>query len=110
MTMIKALPDIAIGTTGALAGVELGETPFFPGANAILRLSAAPAGAISLLVQGSDTGETSPDSYTTFKTLNAAAMKGLAVELTDLPKFLRLNVGVAGTAATISATLEGQRP
>lgn len=107
MTMIRVLPDVAVAVTGALAGIELGETPFFPGANATLEFSEPPAGAISLLVQGSPTGVTSPDSYTTFRTLVAADMKSGRVELTDLPKFLRLNVGVAGTAATVSPVLRG---
>lgn len=107
MTMIKALPDVAVAVTGALAGVELGETPWFPGANATLEFSAAPAGAISLLVQGSPTGVTSPDSYTTIRTLVAADMKSGRVELFDLPAYIRLNVSVAGTAATISPVLRG---
>lgn len=107
MTMLKALPNVAVGTTGALAGVKLGETPFFPGANATLEFSAPPAGAIVLEVQGSPTGVTSPDSYTTIKSLDAAAMASGRVEITDLPKYLRLNVDTAGTAATISVVLRG---
>jgi hypothetical protein len=107
MTMVKVLPDVAVAVTGALVGVKLGATPFFPGANAILSFNAPPAGAISLLVQGSPTGVISPDSYTTFRTLVAADMKGNNIELTDLPKYIRLNVGVAGTAATVSPTLTG---
>ena len=75
--------------------------------NATLEFSGPPAGAISLLVQGSPTGVTSPDSYTTIRTLVAADMKSGRVELFDLPAFLRLNVGVAGTAATVSPVLRG---
>lgn len=107
MTMLKALPDVAVGTTGALAGVKLGETPFFPGANATLEFASPPAGAVVIAVQGSPTGVTSPDSYTTIKTLNAAAMASGRAEITDLPKYLRLNVTTGGTTATIPVVLRG---
>lgn len=104
MPMLKTLPSITIGTTGAGTAVELGETPFFPGANAILHLTAVPAGAISLAIQGSPNGTT---GWTTIKTLDAAAMASGMVEITDLPNFIRTNVLVAGTAATVGAALEG---
>lgn len=108
MTMVKILPDVAVAVTGALVGVKLGETPWFPGANAILSFSPTPpAGAVSLLVQGSPTGVISPDSYVTIRTLVAADLKGNNVEITDLPKYIRLNVGVAGTALTTTPTLTG---
>jgi hypothetical protein len=107
MTMIKVLPDVAVGSVGALVGVELGETPFFPGANAILEFSEPPAGAAVLHVQGSPTGVTSPDSYVTQQTLTVALMKSGRVEITNLPKFLRLTVATAGTAATVSPVLVG---
>jgi hypothetical protein len=108
MTMVKQLPDVAVAVTGALVGVKLGETPWFPGANAILSFSPTPpAGAAVILVQGSPTGVISPDSYTTVRTLTVADMKSNQIELTDLPKYLRLNVSVAGTALTATPTLVG---
>ena len=85
MAMLKALPAITIGTISTSTGVKLGETPFFPGANATLIFSAPPAGAVVLEVQGSPTGVISPDSYTTFDSLVAAEMAGGQVELTNLP-------------------------
>lgn len=104
MPMIKLLPSITIGSTGAAAAVELGETPFFPGANALLHLTAVPAGAISLGIQGSADGST---GWATFQTFDAADLAGGVVEISPLPNFIRTNVLVAGTAATIGASLEG---
>lgn len=104
MPMLKTLPSITIGTTGAGDAVELGETPFFPGGNALLHLTAVPAGAISLGIQGSADGTT---GWTTQQTFNAAQMAAGVVEITNLPNFIRTNVLVAGTAATVGAALEG---
>ena len=104
MPMIKLLPSITIGSTGPAAAVELGETPFFPGGNALLHLTGVPAGAVVLAVQGSPDGT---NDWTTIQTFNAAAMAGGVVEVSPLPKFIRTNVTTAGTAATIGASLEG---
>lgn len=103
MTMLKTLGSaIDMTETGALAAVELGETPFFPGANAILRLSAPIGGAGVISVQGSADGTT---GWTTLQTVNAAA--GTDVEVPNLPKFIRLNKTTAGTGTIVSAKLEG---
>lgn len=104
MPMLKILPSITIGTTGAGAAVKLGETPFFPGGNALLHLTDVPAGAVVLAVQGSPDGT---NDWTTIKTFNAAAMAAGVVEITDLPMYIRTNVTTAGTAATVGAALEG---
>lgn len=103
MTMLKTLGSaIDMTATGALAAVELGATPFFPGANAILRLSAPIGGAGVIHVQGSDT-ETG--TYTNHTTVNAAS--GTDVEITNLPRWIRLNKTTIGTGTIASAVLEG---
>lgn len=103
MSMLKTLGSaIDMTATGALAAVELGATPFFPGANAILRLSAPVGGAGVISVQGSDTED---GTFTTLQTVNAAA--GANVEITNLPKWIRLNKTTVGTGTIASAVLEG---
>jgi hypothetical protein len=104
MPMLKLLPSITVGSTGAGTAVELGETPFFPGGNALMHFTAPPAGAVVLAVQGSADGTT---GWSTIQTFNAAAMAGGVVEITDLPKFIRTNITTAGTAATVGVALEG---
>lgn len=103
MSMLKTLGTaIDMTATGALAAVELGATPFFPGANAILRLSAPIGGAGVITLQGSVDGTT--DWYTV-RTLNAAA--GANVEVENLPPFIRINKTTVGTGTIASAVLEG---
>jgi hypothetical protein len=103
MTMLKTLgAAVDMTATGALAAVELGETPFFPGANAILRLSAPVGGAGVIQVQGS-TEEAG--TFTTIATVNAAS--GTDVEITDLPKWIRLNKSTIGTGTIATVKLEG---
>lgn len=103
MTMLKTLGGaIDMTATGALAAVELGATPFFPGANAILRLSAPIGGAGVISIQGSDE---EAGTYTTLQTVNAAA--GTDIEVTNLPLWIRLNKTTAGTGTITSAVLEG---
>lgn len=103
MTMLKQLgAAIDMTATGALAAVELGETPFFPGGNAILHLSAPIGGAGVIQVQGSDA---EAGTFTTLATVNAAS--GTQVEITNLPKWIRLNKSTAGTGTIATATLEG---
>jgi hypothetical protein len=103
MTMLKSLgAAIDMTATGALAAVKLGETPFFPGANAILRLSAPVGGSGAIQVQGSDT-ETG--TYTTLVTVNAAS--GTDIEIANLPLWIRLNKSVVGTGTIATAKLEG---
>jgi hypothetical protein len=102
MAMIKKLGTaVDLTTTGALTGVELGETPFFPGGNAILRLTAAIGGAGVITIQGSADGTT----WFTNRTINAAS--GVAAEVTDLPKHIRLNKTTAGTGTVAEIWLEG---
>lgn len=103
MTMLKTLGTaIDMTATGALAAVELGATPFFPGANAILRLSAPIGGAGEIEVQGSTT---QTGTFTTIATVDAAS--GTDVEITDLPLWIRLNKTTIGTGTIATAKLEG---
>lgn len=103
MPMLKQLgAAIDMTGTGALTGVELGQTPFFPGGNAILRLTAPIGGSGVIQVQGSATGT---GGWTTQQTVNAAS--GTDVEITNLPKFIRLNKSTAGTGTIANAYLEG---
>ncbi|MGH8032024.1 MAG: hypothetical protein ACREO8_06570 [Luteimonas sp.] len=103
MPMLKALgANIDLTVTGPLTGVTLGETPFFPGNNAILRLSSAIGGAGAIQIQGSDA---LAGTYTTLQTINAAS--GLDIEVFNLPAFIRLNKSVAGTGTIANAVLEG---
>lgn len=103
MPMLKTLgAAIDMTTLGALTGVKLGETPFFPGANAILRLGAPIGGAGVIQVQGSDT---LAGTYTTLQSINAAS--GTDIEITNLPMFIRLNKSVVGTGTIANAYLEG---
>lgn len=102
MTMLKSLgAAIDLTVVAAQNPVELGETPFFPGGNAILHLSEPVGGAGVVQVQGSDT-ETG--TFTTLQSITAAS--GQLVEIANLPKWIRLNVSTAGTG-TPDATLEG---
>lgn len=103
MSMLKTLGTaIDMTATGALAEVELGATPFFPGANAILRLSAPIGGSGVITLQGR-----AKDSSTwyTVRTINAAA--GEIVEVENLPPFIRINKTTAGTGTIAAAVLEG---
>lgn len=103
MPMIKSLGSaIDMTATGALTGVELGHTPFFPGGNAILRLSAPIGGAGVISVQGAPEAS---GPWTTLQTVNAAA--GTDVEILNLPRHIRLNKTTAGTGTIASAILEG---
>lgn len=103
MGMLKTLGTaIDMTGTGALPAVELNATPFFPGSNAILRLSAPVGGAGVIQIQGADSAD---GPWTTQQTVNAAA--GDQVEVTSLPKFIRLNKSTAGTGSIATAYLEG---
>lgn len=106
MTMIKTFAAVNMASTGALAGLKLGETPFQLGGNAKLYFPAAIGGAGVITLEGSPDGKTSPSTYTTIRTLNAAQTAGLWVELTDLPAYIRMNVTTAGTG-TFTPTLHG---
>ena len=106
MTMIKTFAAVNMASTGALAGLKLGETPFQLGGNAKLYFPAAIGGAGVITLEGSPDGKTSPSTYTTIRTLNAAQTAGLWVELTDLPAYIRMNVTTAG-AGTFTPTLHG---
>lgn len=103
MSMLKTLGTaIDLTATGALAAVELGATPFFPGGNAILRLSDPIGGAGVITIQGSANGV---DGWYTVRTINAAALQDIEVD--SLPPFIRLNKTTAGTGTIASAVLEG---
>lgn len=106
MTMLKTFPAVNLTVTGALAGVELGATPFQLGGNALLFFPAAIGGAGVITLEGSPDGNTSPSTYTPIRTLNAAQTAGLWVELTDLPAYIRMNVTTAGTGS-FTPTLHG---
>ncbi len=103
MPMLKTLGSaVDMTATGATDAVELGHTPFFPGGNAILRLSAPIGGAGVIQVQGADKAA---GPWTTLTTVNAAA--GTDVEIVSLPRFIRLNKSTAGTGTIANAYLEG---
>ena len=106
MTMLKVLPAVDFTAVAAQAAVELGETPFQVGGNALLYFPAAIGGAGVITLEGSPDGKTSPSTYTTIRTLNAAQTAGLWVELTDLPAYIRMNVTTVGTG-TFTPTLHG---
>ena len=106
MTMIKTFAAVNMASTGALAGLKLGETPFQLGGNAKLYFPAAIGGAGVITLEGSQDGKTSPSTYTTISTLNAAQTAGLWVGLTNLPAYIRMNVTTAGTG-TFTPTLHG---
>ena len=106
MTMIKTFAAVNMASTGALAGLKLGETPFQLGGNAKLYFPAAIGGAGVITLEGSPDGKTSPSTYTTISTLNAAQTAGLWVELTNLPAYIRMNVTTAGTGS-VTPTLHG---
>lgn len=105
MTMIRYLEQVDMTTPGELTAIELGETPFFPGGNAMLWLDAVPGGAGELVVEGAATDSATPGDWTPLATITAASPQ-MVFEITPLPKWLRLNVEVAGTG-TINAQLEG---
>lgn len=102
MTMLKTFAAVDMTSTGALAEVELGETPFQLGGNALLYFPAAIGGAGVITLEGSGDG----DTWETHQTLNAAQTAALWVEITDLPNYLRMNVSTAGTG-TFTPTLHG---
>ena len=102
MPMLKNFPALDLTVVAAQAGLLLGETPFFPGANATLMFSAPIGGAGVITLQGSPDNAT----WTTIRTVNAAQSAPLAIELTDLPKYIRQNVPTAGTG-TLNNYLRG---
>lgn len=106
MTMIKTFAAVNMTSTGALAGLELGETPFQLGGNAKLFFPDPIGGAGVITLEGSPDGATSPSTYTTIRTLNAAQTASQWVELTDLPAYIRMNVTTVGTG-TFTPTLHG---
>lgn len=104
MTMLKTLGSAIDQTsTTALAGVELNETPFFPGANATLQLSDPVAGAGVLSIQGSP--DNTPANYTEITTMVAA--DGVQKEISPLPAWIRLKFNAAGTGTIAKAMLRG---
>lgn len=103
MAMLRALgANVDMTAVAALPAVKLGETPFFPGGNAILRLSAPVGGAGVIQVQGSDSAT---GTFTTLATVNAAS--GTDVEILNLPQYIRLNKSTAGTGTIATVNLEG---
>lgn len=103
MTMLKTFEAVDMTATGALDALELGETPFQLGGNALIYFPAAIGGAGVITLEGSPDGT---DDWTTIRTLNAAQTAARWVELTDLPGFIRMNVSTAGTG-TFTPTLHG---
>lgn len=102
MPMLKSLPNVDMTSLAAQASVKLGETPFFPGANATIEFNIPIGGSGVLTLQGSPDNTT----WTTIRTLNAAQTAPLRVELTDLPLYIRTNVTTVGTG-TLVPTLRG---
>ena len=103
MPMIKSLASIDMTGLASQAAVKLGETPFFPGGNALMNLTAPIGGAGIITVEGSADGST---GWTTVRTINAAQSAGRVVEITDLPEWIRTRVSTVGTG-TIVPVLEG---
>ncbi len=95
MTMLKVLPAVDFTAVAAQAAVELGETPFQVGGNALLYFPAAIGGAGVVTLEGSPNGT----DWTTIRTLNAAQTAARWVELTDLPMYLRTSVTTIGTGS-----------
>lgn len=102
MPMLKSLPAVDMTVQAAQTGVLLGETPFFPGANATLQFNIPVGGSGVLTLQGSPDNTT----WTTIRTVNAAQSAPLAIELTNLPKYFRTNVTTVGTG-NLALTLRG---
>lgn len=102
MTMIKTFAEVDMTATGALAALELGDTPFQLGGNAKLFFPEPIGGAGVIQIQGSPDGTT----WTLHKSLVASDTESQWVELFDLPMHLRMNVTVAGTGSFIP-TLHG---
>lgn len=110
--MLKTLAAaLDITVTGAKTPVALIETPFLggQGRSAILRFLGAVGGAGVLKIQGSNAlGNVAPASgdaswFDIIAAFNAASALEQEIEL---PRFLRINVGTAGTG-TVTALLEG---
>lgn len=101
MPMLKTMASVDLTATGALAATKLGETPFQVGGNALLYFPSAIGGSGVITLEGSPTGVTSPNSFTTIRTLNAAQTAAGWVELTDLPAYVRMNVTTAGTGSVV---------
>lgn len=102
MTMLINLPSIDYTALAAQASVELGETPFQLGGNALLYLTASIGGSGVVTLEGSPDGTT----WSTIRTLNAAQTASRWIELTDLPKYFRTRVSTVGTGSGVP-TLHG---
>lgn len=102
MTMLKTFAAVDMTSTGELAALELGETPFQVGGNALIYFPAAIGAAGVITLEGSPDGTT----WSTIRTLNAAQTAALWVELTDLPAYIRMNVTTGGTGS-FTPTLHG---
>lgn len=99
MAMLKTLANaVSITSTGAQTGVLMDATPFLDGRNALVNQSGVGG-------SGSVTVQSSPDNtnWTTVATLTSASLP--AVEVT-LGKYMRINVGTAGTG-TLTVQLRG---
>ncbi len=95
MSMLKTFAAVDMTATGELAALELGETPFQVGGNALLYFPAAIGGAGVITLEGSPDGT----DWATIRTLNAAQTAARWVELTDLPAYIRMDVTTAGTGS-----------
>ena len=102
MTMLLTFAAVDMTNDGELASLELGETPFQLGGNALLYFPAAIGGAGVITLEGSADDTT----WASIRTLNAAQTASLWVELTDLPAYIRMNVTTVGTG-TFTPTLHG---
>lgn len=116
MAMKKNLSaSLAVATVAVGAAIQLNETPFMGGGgngggtdgrNALLHFSAPVGGSGVVLIQGHD-GVDQPASgdsgWFTIHTQNAAAAQTTEIRL---PRWIRLNVTVAGTG-TPNVWLEG---
>lgn len=99
-TMLKT-QAVNYASTTAVAGTEFGETPFFPGGNCLLNLSAVVSGTVK--VQGNETTATAGDAgWTDLATITGAG----PFEIYNIMKYMRVQPTVAGTGTAV-ATFEG---
>lgn len=98
-SMIKT-QAVNYAATTAVAGTEFGETPFFPGGNCVVRLSAAVSGTVK--VQGNETTGTAGDTGWT----DLATLTDQVTNVYGIMKYMRVQTTVAGTGTAV-ATFEG---
>lgn len=102
MSKLKVLgEDVALTGDAAQTAVEMDETPFAPGFNAVAVVSlAGPTGTPTVLIEGSDDNST----FTTLLTVTDITQL-LVMEEVTLKRYMRVNVTEVGSAGTVTAYL-----